>query len=258
MGEDTMLCPECSAEIKAAARVCRFCGADLSEGVAPVVAIPPEASPQPAPPQAVPQATPVGAPPVADFTLKAGGIPFSIEPRFRVEGGTVTFMAKVITDEGRRKRWLWLTPMLVMILGLVACVGVLATMLDQSDPPVFWLAALAVTFVLFIVSAVVAAVGQSVNVKRHNQPYAITFPITAIGHFSVAYDWNSGCAFMILFALLPGLIIMLAMGKRILKIRAPLESGKPARTYRFIARPADAAALRAALTMQRASVPASG
>lgn len=260
MDTDTgsMPCPACGAEIKSAARVCRFCGAAVA-AQAPQ-APEPQAQPVMPPPPPPPPATAVAVmdgPPPADFVMRRGyGLGVAINPRFRIERGTVTFAVDLLSAEGRSKRWLWLAPMLVLMVAVIA-VALMAPVLGTDQPPDWWGPALAVTFLLFLVSAVVGAIGQTTNVKHNSETHSTTFPVSSVASANLAFDWDTGCGLIILLSLI-GLVIMLAMGKRVVKITAPLLPEKGMRPYRFIARSAaDARALVDLLAMWRSAAPPS-
>ncbi|MBA4370957.1 MAG: hypothetical protein C0418_05190 [Coriobacteriaceae bacterium] len=255
----TMPCPACGAEIKSAARVCRFCGTSVAGGTSPAPA--PEAQAQavmpPPPPPPPPPATAVAVasgPPPADFVMRRGyGIGAGLNPTFHVESGSVTFSVGLLTPEGQRKRWLWLSPMLAMVVVMIA-LG--ALLLAQGDePPDAMIAVFLGAFVLFLVGAVVGAIGAAANVKRNSCTHTTTFPVSAVANANVAFDWDTGCAMIILFSLI-GVIIMLSLGKRVVKMTAPLQPEKGMKPYRFIARSsADARALVEVIALWRSMAP---
>jgi uncharacterized membrane protein YhaH (DUF805 family) len=188
-----------------------------------------------------------GVPP-ADISVRGGQVQGAIgrgQQRFHIEDGTVTFSAEVLSPEGRRKQLPWLVALLVMLVPFLGAVWYAA-----SRGPEELSDAWVITFLITVVGVFVTSIGlmiRSVAIrKRHVLTHTATFPVSAVSEARLAFDWNWGCILSILLSVIVGMIVMLARGKRVVWITAPLEPERGAKKhrYRFVARStADALAL---------------
>jgi hypothetical protein len=140
-----------------------------------------------------------------------------------IDNGQVTF-AGMRTDPAIMKRY-WLLvglAIVVPLLGLGAVAVTSAFIKTEGAESVYGMLAIG-ALGLIPVGAIAVAIWFTSARDRYASPYSVTVPISSVQRARYGYDWDLGCGLMILLALIPGLVIMLVIGKRIVKMRAPFD-----------------------------------
>ena len=210
------VCPRCAEDVKAAALVCRYCGHEFAED-----------TPAPQPPPGAPE-TPTVAP---VFYPQPAAEVFRLRPRsgqrvsyrdviLTVDAQSVTFAGERTEAGLVRLYWrLMLGSVGVVLLGLLG-LGIASSQFQgESASAVFGVLALGL-LVVGIIAPISVAIWFATARRRRVESYSVVLPRASVTGARSAYDWDLGCGLMILLALIPGLIIMLALGKRVVRVNA--------------------------------------
>ncbi len=247
---DTKNCPSCGQEIKAAATLCRFCGADFA-----VASPQPTAAPPPPPPPVPSNAVPGAAIPV-NLVCECALVPYAgnasqfREARMRVENGIVTFTGKRLTPQGARKQRHSLGLFAVGPAGILALVGLgIALKVDDQTGGMLVITG----FLFFLVMTVVWAVVFGRVWKTDAYTHTATFPTTQVANLKLGYNWGSFWGVSIFFSVLVGAIYLGVTGKNLMAIHAPLVPEEGVRLFKFTGKKFELARLTTTIAMWRSS-----
>lgn len=188
---------------------------------APAAAV---AAPAAAAPAAVPMAAPAQrtseAPPfqlvarLYDNSL-ASGLVGPIE--MRIADGVVSLVGRRLPS--RAAGWLLVAGNLLLIPGaILALIGAATIVLDTQDAPSMPLLVLGM---LLTLGGVVLRIAGGMK-ARDALPVEITFPLSQVRRAGVHYDTNLGCGLSVILSPIIGLGVMLGMGRRVVRMRAPV------------------------------------
>lgn len=165
------------------------------------------------------------------------------------EGAVALVAPRVPADRWRHSQTVYRVIVLCAVVVMAASLTIAVAIGEGS-------AAGVLLFAGFLVPAlavsIVALVWKTTR-RRIAVPDVVIFPAAAIGRIDLRYNWN-GTAWCILLGLLPWIIVGVAMGRKVISFRAPLDPGEPPRLVRLkLHDAAEGAALARAIQMAATS-----
>jgi len=232
---------------------------DVRAEVADTAAAPPQyAAPQPPSPAAPPSPAPAQVPQRFELLLRAPAYANSLGARFsgpvtlRLEQGWMSITGKRSATNG--PGYMMTAGTLLIVFGALAFIlaGVAAGGSDDPRDTPITIAVFVASLVMLVPGIPLRVVGQS---RAGKAPVStLQFRLAEAKGDRVRYDDNLGCLLMLLLSIPIGLIIMLAMGRRVLRMNVP-DDTSPNRSRQIVILKtlsnADGALLQQAIARER-------
>ncbi|MDA3936630.1 MAG: hypothetical protein PF636_07190 [Actinomycetota bacterium] len=143
-----------------------------------------------------------------------------------VRDGQVTLSGQRLDDavvrKSRRRGIIILSTIAALVL--VSIPGALLAARDELLGGVLIMVAMLLTLALLVFTIVWSIADQRAKRKHTNtRPYSITLPVSSVTNVRVLYDWDLGCALMLLLSVPIGLLITMMRGKKIGRMQAPFD-----------------------------------
>lgn len=166
-----------------------------------------------------------------------------------VQGDTVTFAGDKTAPGLVKAYWIAILGVFGLVMLALLILAIASYQLQGNAAANDTLGVIAVILLIVgVTGPVVTAIWFTLARNRNPESYSATVARSQVSAVRVGFDWDLGCGLMLLATPIIGLIVLFALGKRVVKMRAPFDpSANAAGGWSFTVDPASAGRLESLL-----------